>query len=82
MPDSRSLDMWEKNEFLHISKHPFDVERGFGFTKYQYTTCHPHAHSPRPEVLQEVPVQLLSYEHRSTHSGMERLVVTPLKETV
>lgn len=59
-----------------------NMERGFGFAKYQYTTCHPHAHSPRPEVLQEVLVQLLGYKHNSTHSRMEHLVVTPLKGTV
>lgn len=54
-----------------------DMERGF--LKYQHTTCHPHAHSPRPEVLQEVPVQLLRCEHSSSHSRMEHRAVTPPK---
>lgn len=71
----------EKGVSPHF-KAPLNTERGFDFAKCQYTTCHPHAHSPKPEVLQEVPAQLLAYEHSSTHSRMEHLVVTLLKGTV
>lgn len=77
---------WGQNGTLRISKHLLvgkksDMGRGFGSAKNQYTTCHPRACSPGPEVLREMPTQLLSCEHSSSRRRTERFAVIP-KRTV
>jgi len=51
------------------------VGRGFGSAKCQYTTCHPSPCSPGPEVLREMPMQLLSCEDSSSCNRTEHFAV-------